>query len=66
ADQSIMYEKGMIDLIEDYTARLSGIGRLIVRMSGTEPKVRVMCECEDASKIDEVLAVFKKYINTRK
>ncbi|MDE6294271.1 MAG: phosphoglucosamine mutase [Clostridiales bacterium] len=66
ADQSIMYEKGMIDLIEDYTARLSGIGRLIVRMSGTEPKVRVMCECEDPRKIDEVLSVFKKYINTRK
>ena len=66
ADQSIMYEKEMIDLIEEYTARLSGIGRLIVRMSGTEPKVRVMCECEDARKIDEVLAVFKKYINTRK
>ncbi|MCH5154710.1 MAG: phosphoglucosamine mutase, partial [Clostridiales bacterium] len=66
ADQSIMYEKGMIDLIEDYTARLSGIGRLIVRMSGTEPKVRVMCECEDSRKIDEVLSVFKKYINTRK
>lgn len=66
AEQSIMYEKGMIDLIEDYTARLSGIGRLIVRMSGTEPKVRVMCECEDARKIDEVLTVFKRYINGRK
>ena len=66
ADRSIMYEKGMIDLIEDYTARLSGIGRLIVRMSGTEPKVRVMCECEDPRKIDEVLSVFKRYINTRK
>ena len=66
AEQSIMYEKGMIDLIEDYTARLSGIGRLIVRMSGTEPKVRVMCECEDARKIDEVLSVFKRYINSRK
>lgn len=66
ADQSIMYEKGMIDLIEDYTGRLSGIGRLIVRMSGTEPKVRVMCECEDARKIDETLTVFKRYITSRK
>lgn len=66
ADQSIMYDKEMIALIEEYTARLSGIGRLIVRMSGTEPKVRVMCECEDARKIDETLAVFKKYINNRK
>ena len=61
-----MYEKEMIALIEEYTARLSGIGKLIVRMSGTEPKVRVMCECEDARMIDEVLAVFKRYINTRK
>lgn len=66
ADQSIMYDKEMIALIEDYTARLAGIGRLIVRMSGTEPKVRVMCECEDARKIDETLAVFKKYINNRR
>ena len=66
ADSSIMYDKEMIGLIEDYTSRLSGIGRLIVRMSGTEPKVRVMCECEDARKIDEVLSVFKRYINNRK
>ncbi|MCH5162930.1 MAG: phosphoglucosamine mutase [Clostridiales bacterium] len=66
ADQSIMYDKEMIALIEEYTERLSGIGRLIVRMSGTEPKVRVMCECEDAKKIDETLAVFKKFITTRR
>lgn len=66
ADQSIMYDKEMVALIEDYTARLAGIGRLIVRMSGTEPKIRVMCECEDARKIDETLAVFKKYINNRR
>ncbi len=66
ADQSIMYDKEMVSMIEDYTSRLQGIGRLIVRMSGTEPKVRVMCECQDARKIDEVLSVFKKYINNRK
>lgn len=66
ADQSIMYDKEMVALIEDYTARLAGIGRLIVRMSGTEPKIRVMCECEDSRKIDETLAVFKKYINNRR
>lgn len=66
ADQSIMYDKEMIGMIEEYTARLSGIGRLIVRMSGTEPKVRVMCECEDARKIDETLSAFKKFINARR
>lgn len=66
ADASIMYDKQMIDMIENYSQKLSGTGRLIVRMSGTEPKVRVMCECEDAPKIDVVLAEFKKYINNRK
>ncbi len=66
ADQSIMYDKEMIALIDEYTSRLSGIGRLIVRMSGTEPKIRVMCECEDARKIDETLTVFKKFVNSRR
>lgn len=66
ADGSIMCDKTMIDLIEEYTSRLSGIGRLVVRMSGTEPKVRVMCECEDEKKIDETLAVFKKFINSKR
>ncbi|MDR2201508.1 MAG: phosphoglucosamine mutase [Clostridiales bacterium] len=66
ADPSIMYEKGMIALIEDYTQKLAGTGRLIVRMSGTEPKIRVMVECADEKRVDEVLAVFKSYITAKK
>lgn len=65
ADQSIMCDSEMINLIEEYTTRLQGMGRLVVRMSGTEPKVRVMCECTKASVVDEVLMTFKKFINKR-
>lgn len=63
ADPSIMYNKKMIELIEEYTERLAGKGRIIVRMSGTEPKVRVMVECVDAAVVDETLKVFKEFIN---
>jgi len=40
-------------------ARLAGKGRLLIRKSGTEPLVRVMAECEDAtllrSVVDEIV-----------
>lgn len=63
ASPSIMYEPQMVALIEQYTAKLAGIGRLIVRMSGTEPKIRVMAESSNVALVDEVLKVFKEYIN---
>lgn len=66
ADPVIMYNKDMQALIEEYSAKLEGKGRLIVRMSGTEPKVRVMVECKEAKVVDDVLAVFKKFINSVK
>ena len=63
ASPSIMYDDGLLKMIDVQSERLSGIGRLIVRMSGTEPKVRVMVECERAELVDEILAEFKSYIN---
>ncbi len=65
ADPSIMYDKTFRAMTEDAERRLDGIGRIIVRMSGTEPKVRVMVECKDAAMIDEILAEFKAFINKR-
>lgn len=62
ASPSIMYDEGMVALIEKYTGELAGKGRLIVRMSGTEPKVRVMVECSEAAMVDSVLQVFRNYI----
>ena len=63
ASPSIMYDEGLRKMIDEQSERLEGIGRLIVRMSGTEPKVRVMVECERAELVDEILAEFKTYIN---
>ena len=65
ADPSIMYDKTMREMIEAAENRLSENGRIIVRMSGTEPKVRVMVESTDAALVDEILGEFKKYINNR-
>ncbi|EGO95467.1 GlmM, partial [Acidiphilium sp. PM] len=44
-------------------ARLAGIGRLLLRASGTEPLIRVMAEGEDeqlvAAVVDELCAVIE-------
>ncbi len=59
-----MYDKWIRNLIEESEQKLAGNGRIIMRMSGTEPKVRVMVESEDSALVDEILASFKKYINS--
>ena len=40
--------------VAEARARLAGRGRLVVRPSGTEPKLRIMVEAEDAALADEV------------
>ena len=41
--------------IADAEARLDGVGRLLIRKSGTEPLVRVMAECEDETVLVQVV-----------
>ena len=36
-------------------ARLHGVGRLLIRKSGTEPLIRVMGECEDKTLLHKVV-----------
>ena len=64
ARPEIMYDKWIKQLLEESEQKLAGNGRIIMRMSGTEPKVRVMVESEDGALVDEILAAFKKYINS--
>jgi phosphoglucosamine mutase len=41
--------------IAEAEAALSGRGRLVIRKSGTEPKIRVMAEGDDAQQIEKVV-----------
>jgi phosphoglucosamine mutase len=41
--------------IADAEAALAGRGRLVIRRSGTEPKVRVMAEGDDAGQVEQVV-----------
>jgi phosphoglucosamine mutase len=41
--------------IADGEAALAGRGRLVIRKSGTEPKIRVMAEGDDASEVERVV-----------
>jgi len=42
--------------IADAEAELGGIGRLLIRKSGTEPLIRVMAECEDEAQLKQVVS----------
>jgi phosphoglucosamine mutase len=42
--------------IEQGKARLNGIGRVLIRKSGTEPLIRVMAEGEDRALVQEVVS----------
>jgi phosphoglucosamine mutase len=42
--------------IADAEAKLSGGGRVLVRASGTEPLIRIMAECDDATLMDAAIA----------
>ena len=41
--------------IAEGEAALAGRGRLVIRKSGTEPKIRVMAEGDDAAQIEQVV-----------
>jgi phosphoglucosamine mutase len=46
---------GVKSAIESAEQRLKGVGRLVIRKSGTEPLIRVMAEGEDETMVEEVV-----------
>jgi phosphoglucosamine mutase len=47
-------------------ARIAGLGRILIRKSGTEPLIRVMAECEDEglmlAVVDEIVAAVERSV----
>ena len=54
-DKNPLENQEIIDLIAEKEKQLQGIGRILIRKSGTEPVIRVMVECRDENKLNEVI-----------
>jgi len=62
AKKAIVEDGEMLALAEQARVDLACDGRIVVRMSGTEPKVRVMVECKDAKKTEKWISTFTEFI----
>ncbi len=66
----VLKNKSILDHIKSLEEDLGDTGRIIVRESGTEPKIRVMVECENEDKLDELVKsasqVIYENLNLRK
>ena len=49
-------------MISESEKKISGLGRLIVRKSGTERLIRIMVEAEDISMIDATISSIRNAI----
>lgn len=61
---SVMENSDLLAAIEAKNTELNGIGRLLIRASGTEPKVRVMAEAENQRLVDETVEQFVTLVTT--
>lgn len=56
-DKSIASCKSVVDKVKEIEDSLQASGRVILRPSGTENKIRVMVECQDMAKAQECVEV---------
>ncbi|AHA28235.1 phosphoglucosamine mutase [Candidatus Liberibacter americanus] len=54
-DSSVLNNALVVQAISDAEAELQGMGRLVVRASGTESMIRVMAEGDDLSKVKRIV-----------
>lgn len=60
--EAVMQNAQLLAAIEETNKTLSGTGRLLVRASGTEPKVRVMVEAKEQQIVDSTVQTFVQLV----
>lgn len=58
----VMKDEGLLKLAKKITTELGTNGRLLLRASGTEPKIRIMVEAETVLKCEHYCDLVKQYI----
>lgn len=61
---AVMKNASLLNEIEAKNTELKGIGRLLIRASGTEPKVRVMVEAKDEEIVNTTVEHFVQRVKT--
>ncbi len=62
-DKSVIHSNKCKKAIKSANNLIKGKGRLLVRKSGTEPKIRIMCESENKTLLLKCISIVKKSIN---
>lgn len=60
--EATLSHQGFKDKIAEIEKSLEGNGRVLVRASGTEPLIRVMCEAATQEQCDEITSVLAKFV----
>ena len=60
--EAVLSNVGFKEKIKELEASLKGNGRILVRPSGTEPKIRVMCEAPTQEQCDEITSALANYV----
>jgi phosphoglucosamine mutase len=61
-DKIVLQTPAVKAAITDAEQRLNGIGRVLVRPSGTEPLIRIMVECIDNAVLEQVMGALEQAV----
>ena len=60
--EAVLTNAGFKEKIKELEDSLQGNGRILVRASGTEPKIRVMCEAPTQEQCDKITSILSEYV----